>query len=198
MKVTLVTAPVLDAVDLASAKLHLRVDGTDDDDAIAAMVGAAAAQVEAITRRKLLTQTWDYSLPCWPQGNAIKLPFGNLQYSLPATAVTVTWKDEEGTVTTLVDGTDYLVETNGTECGRVVLPYAGTWPSGTLYPSNPITVRFVCGWDSPEDIPYPIIAAIKLLTAKLYESRGEDTVGQTVHEDTTALMLLQPYRLWDF
>jgi uncharacterized phiE125 gp8 family phage protein len=192
---TLVTAPTKEPVTLPEAKLHLRVDGTDDDDLINALITTARVHVESITRRKLLTQTWDYTLSDWPCAAAFKLPFGNLQ-----NVTSVKWKDEDGTETTLTPTTDYLVETNGSECGRIVLPYGGTWPSGTLYPSNAITVRYVCGWTTDENVPYPIKAAIKLLLTKLYESRGEDTVGagQTVHEDKTMLLLLQPYRLWDF
>jgi len=33
--------------------------------------------------------------------------------------------------------------------------------------------------------------------AKLFESKGEDTIGQSVHEDKTVLALLQSRRLWD-
>lgn len=193
MKLSLVTGPAKEPVTLPDVKLHLRVDGTDDDDLIAALIITAREHVESVTRRKLLTQTWDYSIPDWPSSDAFKLPWGNL------TAVTsVKWKDTVGTETTLTATTHYLVETNGTECGRIVLPYGVSWPSGTLYPSNPITVRFVCGCASEETVPYPIKAAIKLFVTKLYESRGEDTIGQTVHEDTAVLMLLWPYRIWDF
>lgn len=192
MKLQRSTAPVIEPVDLIQAKLHLRVEGSADDDAIDAMLVTAREHVEDITRRALLTQTWDYSLDGWPWCHAITLPLGNLQ-----SVTSVKWKDTAGTETTLTLTTDYLVETNGDQCGRLVLPYGKPWPNGTLYPSNPITIRFLCGWTTPALVPSKIRSAILLLVAKLYESRGEDTVGQTVVEDKTVSRLLESARLRD-
>ncbi len=168
---------------------------TYEDDLLNADITGAREHVEDITRRALLTQTWDYFLDDWPSEDFIKLPFGNLQ-SFPATQ-SVKWKDEDGTETTLTVTTDYLWETNGDQCGRVVLPYEGNWPTGTLYPSNPITIRFVCGWTTAALVPYRIKAAIRLLCADLYESRGEPVLGQTVIENKTVDRLLASCRLWD-
>lgn len=193
MIVNLVTGPLVEPVDLESARIHLRVDAVTEDDVIDAMLTAAREHVESVTRRALLTQTWDYSLPGWPAGDAIKLPFGNLQ-----SVTSVKWKDDDGTETTLTVTTDYLVETNGEACGRIVLPYGGSWPTGTLYPSNPITVRFVCGWTTPPLVPYRLKAAIKMVCADLYEMRGEPVVGNmAVVENKTTARLLAPFVLWD-
>jgi hypothetical protein len=93
--------------------------------------------------------------------------------------------------------TDYLVETNGEGYGRIVLPYGGSWPSATLYPSNPITIEFVCGWTAAASIPKKIKAACLMLCAKLYASRGEDIIGQSVVEDKTVERLLASSRLWE-
>jgi uncharacterized phiE125 gp8 family phage protein len=194
MKLELVTAPTSDPVDLLTAKIHLRIelDAADEDEYLEGLITAAREQVEDITRRKLLTQTWDYSLDGWPRGTSITLPFGNLQ-----SVTSVKWKDTAGTETTLTLTTDYLVETNGEQPGRIVLPYGGTWPTGTLYPSNPITVRYVCGWTAATLVPSKVRSAILMLVAKLYESRGEDMVGQTVVEDKSVERLLASARLWD-
>jgi len=190
MKLQLFTAPVIEPVDLVQAKLHLRVDDSFDDELIDPMIITAREHVEDITRRALLTQTWDYSLDGWPCGNATTLPLGNLQ-----SVTSVKWKDTAGTEATLTLNTDYLVETNGDQCGRLVLPYAKPWPTAALFPSNPITIRFLCGWTTPALVPSKIRSAILLVVAKLYESRGEDTVGQTVVEDKTVARLLESARL---
>lgn len=195
MNVRLVTAPVVEPVDLGTARGHLRVDTTDDDDLITTMIAASRQRAEDITRRALLTQTWDYAIAEWPRGKAITLPFGNL-----ASVTSVKWKDTDGVETTLTLTTDYLVETNGAACGRIVLPYAGTWPSGTLYPSNPITVRFVCGWTSAELVPATIRAGILMLLADLYENRESQINASTMmpyNRNPTADALLWPHRLWD-
>lgn len=192
MNLVLVAGPAVEPVDLAAVKSHLRVDDTVEDDAIAAIIAGARQHVEDITRRGLITQTWDYSIPGWPACNHITLPFGNLQ-----SVTSVKWKDTAGTQTTLAVTTDYLVETNSDQCGRIVLPYAVPWPSGALYPSNPITIRYICGWTSEQFVPATIKAAIKMLCAKLYEGRGEDAVGQTVMEDKTVPRLLESWKLRD-
>jgi uncharacterized phiE125 gp8 family phage protein len=189
----LVTAPKFEPVTLDEAKLHLRVDAvSSEDDAIDAIITAAREHVEDITRRAIITQTWDYVLQRWPCENYIKLPYGNLQ-----SVTSVKWKDTAGTESTLVVTTDYLVETNGEQCGRIVLPYGGTWPSGTLYPSNPITIRYVVGWTTQAVVPHKIKAAIKLFCAELYEMRGEPVIGQTVTENKAAQRLLASARLFD-
>ena len=112
-------------------------------------------------------------------------------------ALPISWKDTDGTSTSLVVTTDYLVETNGEGIGKIVLPFSVTWPSWTLYPSNPISIRYICGWASADLVPAGIKSAIKFLVAKLYESRGEDITGLTIHEDQTAQRLLASYRLRD-
>ena len=167
-----------------------------DDDLLTALIAAAREHVEDVTGRKLLAQTWDYFLDDWPRGSSIKLPFGNLQDGA-GVAPAVSWKDTDGTETTLTVTTDYLVETNGDGIGRIVLPFGGTWPSGELYPSNPIKIRFVCGWAAAASIPNKIIAAVKMVAADLYEQRGEPVVGQTVVENKVAERLLASSRLRD-
>lgn len=82
----------------------------------------------------------------------------------------------------------------------MVLPYGASWPSGTLYPSNPIKIRYVCGYgDEAADVPQIILAAIKLILADLWEQRGEPVIGQTVTENKAVRRLLASYRIpWEF
>jgi len=118
-----------------------------EDDLLNRILKGARRWVEEdLLHRQLEIATWDYIIQDWPHIDAIKLPKGNLQ-----SVTSIIWKDSDGTETTLTENTDYLVETNGDQCGRIVLPYLGTWPSGTLYPSNPITIRFVCGYTTVPD-----------------------------------------------
>jgi len=130
---------------------------------------AARKHIEDITGRQLMPATWDYSIQGWPSRDAIKLPFGNL-----VSVTSVKWKDEDGTETTLAVTTDYLVETNGEACGRVVLPDGETWPSGTLYPSNPITIRYVCGYTSAANVPSMLKVAIKFAAQNFWQHGGDE------------------------
>lgn len=192
----LVTAPVIEPVTLEEVKDHLLIDDstTAADNQLMRMIKTARQQIEYWTRRAILTQTWDYCLQTWPAGKFIAIPHGNLQ-----SVSSVKWKDEDATETTLTETTDYLVEQNGTMCGRIVLPYATSWPSGTLYPSNPITVRYVCGWTTPELVPSTIKAAILMTVADAYENRSVqefNTINQGFSVNKSVEMLLASQRLW--
>jgi len=192
----IITAPVIEPVTLEEVKDHLLIDETTAaaDNQLMRMIKAARQQIEDWTRRAILTQTWDYCLQAWPGGKFIAIPHGNLQ-----SVSSVKWKDEDATETTLTETTDYLVEQNGTMCGRIVLPYATGWPSGVLYPSNPITIRYVCGWTTPELVPSTIKAAILMTVADMYENRSVqefNTINQGFSVNKSVEMLLASQRLW--
>jgi len=171
----------------------VRLAGTTvEDTLLEALITAGREQIEDITGRQLLTATWDYCLNAWPQEDYIKLPFGNLQ-----SVTSVKWKDTDGTETTLVAGTDYLVETNGDQCGRLVLPHGVSWPTDTLYPSNPVTIRFMAGWTTAALVPFKIKAALQLICADLYEHREAQNIGQSFNENRAVQALLASARLHD-
>jgi hypothetical protein len=125
----------------------------------------------------------------------MRLPFGNLQ-----SVTYVKWKDVNGVETTLVENTDYIVETNGEQCGRIVLPWGIVWPTGMLFPSHPISIRFVCGWTDATLVPYKIKAAIKMIAADMYEHREsfiEATSRAAIDENVVPQRLLASVKLWD-
>lgn len=165
---------------------HETIEDTWLNDAIQ----AAREDVEDTTRRQLLTATWYYYLDQFPDKNYIVIPFGNLQ-----SITSIKYKDSDGTETTMTVTTDYIVETNGAGCGRIVLPYGVSWPSFAPYPSNPITIEFVCGWTAASLIPKKIKQACLMIAANLYAHRGEDVIGQTVVRDNTTEKLLYNQRL---
>lgn len=81
---------------------------------------------------------------------------------------------------------DYIVETNGNECGYIVLPYGGVWPNGTLSTSNPIKIRFVCGYGLAANVPTNVKRAIKSRAVNYYMNRGDDNTGyNTTNYDIT-------------
>lgn len=173
---------------------------TAEDDLLTAIIQAAREHIEDITRRQLLTATWDYFLDEFPSDkDFIKIPFGNLQ-DVSATQY-IKYTDSDGTVTTLVEGTDYIWETNGEGIGRVVLPYGVSWPSFTAYTSNPIVIRFVCGYgDESTDVPSKIRTALKMIASDLYENRENQVISntaQTYQQNKTVDRLLSSCRLWD-
>jgi uncharacterized phiE125 gp8 family phage protein len=197
MKITLYTAPAIEPITLDELKVHLRFDSDPppdnvEDALLTDMIAAARQHVEDVTRRQLLTATWDYFLDQFPRDNFIKLPFGNLQ-----TVSSVKYKDCNGTETIVAVTTGYLVEANGDQCGRITLPYGVTWPATTLYTSKPISIRFACGWTTAALVPAKIRTAVKMICADMYEDRGERVMGQVVTENRTVDRLLASAKLWD-
>ena len=171
---------------------------TAEDDLLTEKLQSAIDDAEDFTGRQLLTATWKAYLDEFPPDkDYIELPFGNLQ-----SVTSIKYKDSDGTETTMTVTTDYIVETNGEYCGRIVLPYGGSWPSATLYPSNPITIEFVCGWTAAANVPSKIKQAILLMAADRYADRGEPIIGTLVTSETrtmkAAYNLLYAKKLWRF
>lgn len=87
---------------------------------------------------------------------------------------------------------DYLIEKNGEGIGRIVLPYGESWLSDTLYPSNPIKIRFICGWTTAALVPKSIKRAVRFAAEDAYYHGNRHDVLKTV-----IMNLLSSYRLWD-
>ena len=79
MNMILLTGPSLEPVTLAEMKLWLKIDGSEDDTVINALIVSARLSVEAVTKRILITQSWRVGLDEWRQGGLIRLPTGPLQ-----------------------------------------------------------------------------------------------------------------------
>jgi hypothetical protein len=69
----LIAGPGGEPVSLAEAKQFARIDGSDEDALVGALIAAARLHVESITGRALITQTWRLVLPC-VKGLLVPLP----------------------------------------------------------------------------------------------------------------------------
>ena len=142
-----------------------------------------------------MTATWEYYLDAWPNGDSFKLPFGNLQ-----AVNSIKYKDTDGVEHTMTVNVDFIVEFNGNQCGRIVLPYGVSWPSECLYPSNPITVDFDCGYVSAAVVPARLKVAIAMVALDLYENREQQVLSNVVlnyvPNKTTEIMIYSSI-LWE-
>ncbi len=298
---------VTQASEFSTTVIRLTSTTYEDDDLNDAIIDGRE-EVEKITRRKLLTQTWDYYLNAWPSENYIKLPFGNLQsnakatgtitssgvnvsvgdrvtidtkvytftgvpavegevdigitaaesldhlkaainhtgtpgvdyvcanahptveattntdttqtlesilggvagnlialtttavtYSVSAATLTggitsarIQYWDTDGVATEIDVTTDYEMEFNGEQCGRIVLPYGVSWPTVTLRPSNPIQIRFYCGWTTAALVPKNLKRAVKFAAENAYyHGDRSDILIPAINN------LTNHYRLWD-
>ena len=190
METTLKVAPVAEPISLDEAKRHLRIDidETDHDDYLQDLITVAREQVETITWRKLVTQTWYAYLQNWPRGEYIELPFGNLQ-----SVTAIKYTDDDGDESTW-DNTEYIVGTDYQK-GRVTLADGYTWPNETLYPSNPIEIEFLCGYGLAVSVPSRLKHAMKMIMSELFENRETSIIGVSFQEMDTVNNLLSDYRL---
>ena len=188
---TLQTAPSEEPLTTAEAKSHLRVDFTDDDTLIDALVVAAREYGEGFTGRAFVTQTWDYFADRFPADNgAIYLPRPTLQ-----SVTTLKYVDTDGTQQTLASS-KYRVDINS-EPGRVTPAYGEEWPS--IRPvTNAVEVRFKAGYgDAGTDVPDQIKQAILFLVGHMYEHREAVITGTIVSKVPMATeYMLWPYRVW--
>ena len=202
MGLSLVTAPVCEPISLAEAKVHLRIDGSDSDTYVNTLIVAAREHVEGVTRRKLVQQTWDYTLAEFPYGD-ILLPI------MPVSSVTsVSYVTSAGATATFTSGASpdvlqYTVITDGPRT-RILPIYNVSWPTTRLH-GNAVTVRFVTGYDpstdSPADytknVPGDLKSCLKLIIGDLYENR-ESSTQLRMASLPSLRALMSPYILRDF
>jgi uncharacterized phiE125 gp8 family phage protein len=178
-------APTEAPVTLASAKAHLRVDHSDEDTLIQALIDAAVAHLDGwsgVLGRALVTQTWRQTYDAFE--DRLRLP-------MPAASVTsLTYVDADGlTVTLAVEA--YVLLTDA--LGSFVEPAHGlTWP-GTRDQSGAVAVTFTCG-EPGSSVPAPIKAAILLMVGDLYANREAVVTGTIVTSNPTVDALIAPYR----
>jgi hypothetical protein len=202
-----VTPPASEPVLLADAKQHLRVDQSCDDAYISGLITSARMMIEEWSGRSLITQTLNWTMSqSVPSGALPLLPMPmlvlpiiltapqiiNKPLQLPRSPVqsvsSVMWTDTDGTQYPLTAGTDYMVDT-ALEPARVRL----TWLTIPRYLEN-IQVQFVAGYGSDgTTTPAPLISAIKLLLAWLYEHRGDDAAAPDTPPRAIDY-LITPYR----
>lgn len=171
MALSLVSGPVAEPLSLAEAKLHLRETRDGQNAIITALITAARQQCESITRRALISQTWDLYLPAFPAaGQAIEVPLSPL-----ASVESITYVDADG-VTQTWDAADYTVDAV-TEPGLIVPAYSKSYPSVRVIP-NAVKVRFIAGYGAAADVPEGIKQAMRMLIGHMYVNRESVKVGQ--------------------
>lgn len=183
----LITAPAAEPVTLADLKEHARVDGSDEDDYLTALIVAARELVERNTGRCLITQTWRLTLDNWPgsgrdawwdglrEGPITMLTSDAAWVDLckaPILGITsVVTKDEDDAETTWASTNYYLAkQPNG--YGRLTRKSGQTWPTLGVRAASAIEVTFTAGYGAnATDVPSALRHAVKLTATHWYEHR---------------------------
>lgn len=206
----LVTAPAAEPVLLDDVKTFLRIDTTADDDMLDGFIAAATRIIEKYLKRKLITQTWDLFMDCFPKEyrfdslqegvtegklseylhgfDEIKIPL----FPLQSVTYLKTFDDDDAEYT--MSNTEYQVDTVS-EPGRIALRNDSTWPTTVLRPLNGVQIRFVCGYGSSgADVPNELRQAIMQTVGYFYSNRGCSETEDSIPK--SALALMQAYRVF--
>lgn len=170
----LVTGPATEPVSLTEAKVHCRVDGSDEDAAIGLLITQAREWVERFTRRALITQTWRGWLPAFPDGlsrwgYAIEIPKG-----VVTSIASVKYLDTAGDLQTLDAAVYALSGKSPNRFPRVVLAYGQAWPA-TREDENAVQIEFAAGYADAAAVPASLKQAILLHVGWHYEHREMET-----------------------
>jgi uncharacterized phiE125 gp8 family phage protein len=167
MTLRLITPPAVEPVSVETAKQHLRVDHSADDALITSYLKTARELGEGLARRAFITQTVEWVMDRWPTNGAMKLPRPPLQ-----SVTSVKYLDTDQAEQTW---TDYVVDARS-EPGWLIFR---STPSGGLFDSGAIAVRFVAGYgNTAETVPNVFIQGILLTVAHWYENREAVMLSQ--------------------
>ncbi|MHA7852202.1 head-tail connector protein [Roseovarius sp.] len=154
-------APASAPVSLREAKAQLRVDHSDEDEYISALIAAAAASVEEMTGQALLTQTWTLAQR-YPQ----------VRIYLPKTPVqsltSIAYYDRDETLQT-EDVADYHLFKDIYRAWVEPIE-SKDWPD-VFDRADALTITFVAGYGAATAVPVELRHAILMLVSHWYEER---------------------------
>jgi uncharacterized phiE125 gp8 family phage protein len=180
----LLQGPTVEPLTVAEAKAFLRVTHDADDAVVGALIAAARAQIEALTRRALLTQRWRLVLDHWPADRRIAWRIGPLRTLLAARVF-----DSAG-VAHPVDPANFVLDASS---DRLIAPLAPPLP-GRCHAGIELDVELGFGSD-PAAVPEPLRHAVRTLAAHWYDHRGLIASGGGVALLPAGVAtLIAPYR----
>jgi uncharacterized phiE125 gp8 family phage protein len=201
-----IVPPASEPISTDLARQHCRIDADYDDTLVAMYVTTARMWAESFLNRALFTQQLQYNVTWAPPPTATPLvpqslivfplnwpPLVKRPIELPRAPCQsvegITWGPLDNMQP--ADPDDYQLNL-GVEPGYVAV-------KPQLLPQIPqqsMIIDYTAGYDDsdPSAIPAPILHGILLLTAFLYEQRGDVSADMP----PAATLLMQPYRLWTF
>lgn len=186
MSLKLITAPTDEPITKDEAKAHLRVDVSDDDALIEALIVVARQGAEHLTGRAMMPQTWELSLDRF-EGEI------SLQKAPLIEIISVKYVDQAGALQTMAEA-DYQLDDHR-EPARMVPVYGSCWPPTRCQP-NAVLIRFQAGYADAAAVPQEIKQWMLLRIGMLYENRESVAAGVTFSEVPYVDRLLDAYRVW--
>lgn len=173
-----IVAPTFLAVEVASLKLHGRIDADDENVLIADYIEAATNFVESQQNRCLRLSTWQAVYDSFP-------PDGVFYIDNPPLVALVTDDDYDGITYVDSDGdtqvlaaASYVVDAIS-QPGRVALAYGQVWPTIRSQIGS-IVLTYTAGYATAAEIRATTRQAIRVLAQHLYEFREPIVTGTIV------------------
>ena len=158
LKVTV--EPTEEPVTLAEAKLHARIDSSDEDDLVTMLIIAARQMAEQLTNRALARKTLAIYEDRWPLSGDVKL------LRPPLVSISSVQYVDEDEVLQTVDSLNYTVDQNRDQDYAWLLRARGyEWPT-TLDVANAVRVTYQAGYSRdacPPAIKMYILATVSAL-----------------------------------
>lgn len=203
MVLKLTTAPAVEPVTLNEAKVHLRVDISDDDELIKLLITAARLNAENVCRRAFVTQKWGLYLDSFPKytyygvvpgyvpvdqlpsgwmsmrNYAVRFRGGKIDLPFPPlqSVDAVKYTDVSGAVQTLAPSL-YIMDAIS-EPGCITPAPDSYWPD-TQNRVNAVQISFTAGYGAAADVPASIKAWMLMRIAAMYANREEIAVGKSL------------------
>jgi len=172
-------------ITVADLKSHLRVTHTQEDTLIGALRSAAISWVEEHCNIKLGSYTARGYLTDW---RPAYFPIGPVTAISEVKYQTTADKDYTTDLTTL--GTTLWYTDEVTQPARIAFR---DYPTTYDYALTPVVVTFTAGYTT---MPAPVVHAIRLLVAHMYENRQEEVTGTITTRLKFGLeALLNPFRI---
>ncbi|MCX7177701.1 MAG: head-tail connector protein [Proteobacteria bacterium] len=184
------SGPATEPISTTEAKLHCRIDTSDDDTIVAALIKASRMMAEQELGRALITQTIDAyfdAFPCYPNsaygGRIIHLP--------PISAVTgITYVDGAGATQTLA-ADQYLVDAKSVPA-RIEPAYGLSWPAHRVQ-ANSIKITCTAGFGAASAVPEAIKQWMLLQIGHWYANR--EAASDQLAPLPYIGLLLDPFRV---
>lgn len=185
MQYQIITAPADEPVTLADAKDWLKIDGTDEDRLVTALISSARLAVEAATGLFLLPQTWRLSFDDWPPSGRLVLPYAPLQ------SVQVFRVINANGNASAVPLNNLNIDPAGRQ-PRIALKSA---PPAKNQDLHAYEIDVIFGYGDANAVPETLKLAIKMLVAFWHENRGDEGASVAQKWPDAISALLTPFTL---
>jgi len=216
MRSLLIKAPDDEPISVDDARDHLRIDHTDEDGYLTALIVAARSHVENYCQIALLPQDWRLTLDSFykhrhhalhiggiPEHFMPEYVRGDLHGGMPiiqlpkSPLIDVTlirYVDTNGDQQTkmISDETFARIADNGL-LSCISPAYGTSWPQTRREPGA-VEIEYTAGYEDADKVPMPIKQAMLLLIGHWYKTREAVNIGNIVTKmDFAVEALLAPY-----